>query len=345
MLLSLTDLSLILRVPAAAVCHFAVALRNWLYDRHLLRSSIVAVPTVCVGNLAVGGTGKTPVIEWLVRTLSPSYRIAVLSRGYKRRTTGFVLADSSSTALTIGDECMQLHSKFPALPVAVCKDRLKGIRLLLKACPDVQVVLLDDAFQHRRLQCGFNILLTVADRLYVDDHMLPWGTLRDTKWQSHRADTVIVTKCPEGMKPIDKRLIDKSLNLAPWQSLFFSSTHYDPLPEAVQALPAGADVMLVAGIARPGYLVARLKSRFPDLRLFAFPDHHRFSRADIRRLEKQAETAQAVFTTEKDRARISSGMFSESFMDKLVVVSLSVDIDNSQALEQQLHKYISSCPS
>ena len=341
----MTDLSLILRVPAAAVYNVAVTLRNFLYDKHLLCSSAVAVPTVCVGNLAVGGTGKTPVIEWLVRTLSPSYKLAVLSRGYKRRTTGFVLADGSSTALTIGDECMQLHTNFPDLPVAVCNDRVRGIRLLLKACPDVQVVLLDDAFQHRRLRCGFNILLTAADRLYVTDHMLPWGTLRDTKWQSHRADAVIVTKCLEDMLPIDKRLIDKSLHLAPWQSLFFSTMRYAPLPDFVQALPSDADVLLVAGIARPEYLVTRLKQRFPQLRVLAFPDHHRFSRADIRKMEKQAEQAAAVLTTEKDRARMLPGMFSDNFIGKLAVVSVSVDIDNAQLLEQQLHKYISSCQS
>ena len=180
-----------------------VGLRNLLYDEHLLHSFEPGLPTICVGNLAVGGTGKTPHVEYIAMFLhAEGYRVAVLSRGYKRRTVGFVEADEQATAATIGDEAMQLKSKHPELIVAVCEDRLIGISRLKKRHPDLQVVILDDAFQHRRLKAGLNILLTQADRLYVEDHLLPLGRLREQAIGSIRANMVVVTKCPPAIQPI-----------------------------------------------------------------------------------------------------------------------------------------------
>jgi len=339
----LNNWSLIFRLPAAVLFGMAVRLRHFLYDSHLLRSYTVPVPTVCVGNLAVGGTGKTPMVEWLVRTLSPHFRVAVLSRGYRRKSHGFVLADADATVWRIGDECMQLHKRFPRVPVAVCENRVKGIRRLLKECPDVQVVVLDDAFQHRRLRCGFSMLLTTADRPFVSDHMLPWGRLRDLVIRSRKADTVVVTKCPPTLRPIDKRLINKSLNLSPWQSLYFSSLRYAPFPAWVERLPAGADVLLVACIAQPVFLVDYVRSRFPNVRVLTFSDHHLWSASELKTLEKEALSASVVFTTDKDMARWQVMELSANFRSKLCPVSVSIEIEGADALEKQIVRYISSC--
>ena len=213
----------IFSLPASWLYRLAIGIRNGLYNSHFIHTTEAPLPAICVGNLAVGGTGKTPMVEYLIRLLSPHYKIAVLSRGYKRATRGFVLADENATAASIGDEPLQLHRKFPDIVVAVCADRVMGIKRLRQAFPDLQLVILDDAFQHRRIRCGLNILLTAADRLYVDDHYLPYGRLRDAKSQSLRADIIVVTKCPEGLQPIDKRLIDTRLHLPSYQSLFFSN--------------------------------------------------------------------------------------------------------------------------
>ena len=173
--------------PLSWLYGIVISIRNGLYKADILHSHTVSIPTIAVGNLAVGGTGKTPFVEYLIRMLSPHYNVAVLSLGYKRRTRGFVMADENATALTIGDEPMQIHQKFPSIPVAVCKDRIHGIHCLQQQVPNLQVVILDDAFQYRRLRCGFYILLTAYDRLYIDDHFLPLGRLRDNKHESLRA--------------------------------------------------------------------------------------------------------------------------------------------------------------
>lgn len=175
-------------MPASWLYATGVWIRNQLYDQHLIITHDAPLPAICVGNLAVGGTGKTPMTEYLVRLLSPKYKVAVLSRGYKRETHGFLIADSKSTVRTIGDEPLQLHRKFPNIVVAVSADRVSGMKRLKQAYPDLEVVILDDAFQHRCIRCGMNILLTAADSLYVDDHFLPLGRLRDNKRQSLRAD-------------------------------------------------------------------------------------------------------------------------------------------------------------
>ena len=188
-------MSNIVSIPLSWLYTFGVAVRHMLFDKHLLPSFTVQVPTICVGNLAVGGTGKTPMVEYLLQLLlDKGYHPAVLSRGYKRKTHGFRLADSGATVETIGDEAMQLHRKFPEVPVAVCENRVRGIKQLQRQLTNLDVVVLDDAMQHRSLRCGFTILLTPYDHLYIDDHMLPWGTLRDLPSRALTADAVVVTK-------------------------------------------------------------------------------------------------------------------------------------------------------
>lgn len=342
-----------------------VWVRNTLYDEHVLRSHPGALPTICVGNLAVGGTGKTPHIDYLVRLLMQNgYSVAVLSRGYKRRTSGFVLADATSTAETIGDEPMQLHLAYPELSVAVCEDRLRGLEELKKRCPDLHVVLLDDAFQHRRLKPGFSMILTQADRIYVEDHFLPLGRLRDSRESEFRADMVVVTKCPDNMQPIDRRCISNKLKLPPFKPLIFTRMAYGALqPLAPQPSPAGqsscqqpspagqssptvaAPPLLLTGIAQPQYLLAYLKERYSKVSHLAFPDHHAFTQADMQRLLAmyRSEGCGMIITTEKDAVRLREcSYFPKELRNNVFVQPIEVEflMEDKESFDNYILHYV-----
>lgn len=322
-------------VPLSLIYGFVIWLRNLLYDDHVLHSSKVTVPTICVGNLAVGGTGKTPMTEYLVHLLSSKYNVAVLSRGYGRKTRGFRIANDQDSARTIGDEPMQIHSRFPNVPVAVCADRVKGVKRLQHLYPDLHCVILDDAYQHRKLQCGFYILLTPYERLYVDDHMLPWGRLRDLPSQSIRANIVVVTKCPHKMQPIEKRIVSNHLRLASYQHLFFSSIGY-------ASIPLSNTPLLVTGIANPKPLVEHLKQLYPQTELLAFPDHHVFTDRDIQLILKKAELYDHVVTTEKDYMRLLQTPIVEQLGDKLQIMTIQTDLGMDQdAFNRAVMLYVS----
>lgn len=308
-----------LLAPISWIYGFVVWLRNLLYDDHILHSTQVSIPTICVGNLAVGGTGKTPMSEYLISLLSSDYKVALLSRGYGRKTKGFRIANEHDTALTIGDEPMQIHQRFPDIPVAVCADRVKGVKRLQQLFPDLQCVILDDAYQHRSLNCGFYILLTPFDRLYSNDHMLPWGRLRDLPNQSHRANVVVVTKCPPNMQPIERRIVSNSLKLATYQQLFYSSIGYAQL--ALSGTP-----LLVTGIANPTPMYEYLCQQFPDTELMAYADHHAFSRRDIQQILEKAERYAHVVTTEKDYMRMQQTPLVEALGDKLRVLTIQTNL-------------------
>ena len=312
-----------LLAPISWIYGFVVWLRNLLYDDHILRSTKVSIPTICVGNLAVGGTGKTPMAEYLLSLLSANYKVALLSRGYGRKTRGFRLANEHDTAATIGDEPMQIHLRFPDIPVAVCADRVKGVKQLQHLYPDLQCVILDDAYQHRSLSCGFYILLTPYDCLYTNDHMLPWGRLRDLPNQSHRANVVVVTKCPEHMQPIERRIVSNNLQLASYQHLFYSSIGYAPI--AVDSTP-----LLVTGIANPMPLLHHMQQQFPDTELFAFPDHHVFTNQDIIRIKEKTEHYEHIVTTEKDYMRLLQTSLIHELGDKLHVVRIQTNLGIDQ---------------
>lgn len=308
-----------LLAPISWIYGFVVWLRNLLYDDHILHSTQVSIPTICVGNLAVGGTGKTPMSEYLISLLSSDYKVALLSRGYGRKTKGFRIANEHDTAQTIGDEPMQIHQRFPDIPVAVCADRVKGVKRLQQLFPDLQCVILDDAYQHRSLNCGFYILLTPFDRLYSNDHMLPWGRLRDLPNQSHRANVVVVTKCPPNMQPIERRIVSNSLKLATYQQLFYSSIGYAQL--ALSGTP-----LLVTGIANPTPMYEYLCQQFPDTELMAYADHHAFSKRDIQQILEKAERYAHVVTTEKDYMRMQQTPLVEALGDKLRVLTIQTNL-------------------
>ncbi len=324
----------LLYAPLSRLYGLGVFVRNLLYDEHVFVSHSVTVPTICVGNLAVGGTGKTPHVEYLLRSLSRDYKVAVLSRGYRRKTRGFLLADAQSTARTIGDEAMQIHTKFPDIPVAVCENRVHGVRQLQKQIRDLQAIILDDAYQHRALRCGFYILLTPYDRLYIDDHLLPWGRLRDTVSQSQRANAVIVTKCPPDLRPIDRRVILNRLGLSSFQHVYFTQLDY-------QQPQHTGNPLVVTGIAQTDYMMQYVRSLYPRAELMAFADHHAFSPADIERIAKRAEAFDFVLTTEKDYQRLLLTNLPARLGDRLQVLSIRVAWqENFDAFDAQVRAYL-----
>ena len=324
-----------LLAPLSWLYAFGVWVRNVLYDDHVLPSYKVDVPTIAIGNLAVGGTGKTPMTEYLIRLLSPNYKVAVLSRGYGRKTSGFRIANKHDNAKTIGDEPMLIHTHYPDIPVAVCADRVQGVKQLQHQIPDLQCIILDDAYQHRKLRAGFYILLTSYDKLYVYDHILPFGTLRDLPAESARANAVVVTKCPKTMQPIDRRIVSNSLRLASYQHLYYSSIGYAPL--RISSTP-----LLVAGIANPAPLLEHLRQSFPDTELLAFADHRHFTKGDIKFILSKAEQYKHVVTTEKDYMRMQQTPLLEALGKKLHVLPIQTDLGIDQdAFDRQILLYVS----
>lgn len=295
-------------------------IRNWLFDHNLLRHEEFEIPVITVGNITVGGTGKTPHVEYLVGMLALDYNIAVLSRGYKRKTKGFILANSNSTPDSIGDEPLQIFSKFGSrVKVAVCESRKKGIRELLRQFPEINLVILDDGFQHRYVKPAVSILLMDYNRPIYEDHLLPLGRLRESASHTDRADMVIVTKCPPGLAPLDYRLAMKKLDLMPFQKLYFSNFTYggllpvfpddDPYSVSLASLTARDTVMLVTGVANPRGFVRHFRNYPFKVVVNHFPDHHNFSREDLRKLEDKFRDLtgerKIIITTEKDAMRLA----------------------------------------
>ncbi len=292
--------------PLGVVYGAITGIRNFMYDRGILKSTKFDIPVIAVGNLSVGGTGKSPMIEYLIRLLSDRYNVATLSRGYKRKSKGFVLADESSDAEVLGDEPYQFHRKFPKVSVAVDANRCRGIQKLIDL-KNPDVILLDDAFQHRKVKAGFYILLTSYDSLYADDLMLPAGNLRESASGAKRADVIIVTKCTD--HSIEKQNeIRKKVNPKSHQSLFFSTIGYDDeIVGPGHAIPVSEirteSKLLVAGIAKPKPFFDHLKSAGDDT--MVFPDHHSFSDSDIEKIIRKA-TGRKIVTTEKDFVRLQN---------------------------------------
>lgn len=342
-----------------------VGLRNKLFDWGWLRSKSFGVPVICVGNLSVGGTGKTPHTEYLVRLLTEAgVQVATLSRGYRRKSRGYVLAGAGSTARQIGDEPCQMKQKFPALRVAVDADRCHGIAELLKLeHPPVGAVVLDDAFQHRYVSAGMNILLTDYHRLFSEDALLPAGRLREPASGKQRAQMVIVTKCPPDIKPIDFNIIAKQLHLSPWQQLYFTRLKYGSLyplfPAGTGAgtpsvLKEGMQVLLLTGIASPAPLVEELKARLggeAGLSLLAYADHHDFTPRDLQQLKARflqlEEGRRLIITTEKDGARLRQHpALDESLKPHIYLLPVEVEFlqDGQEIFNQNIIAYVRKNP-
>ena len=299
--------------PFAILYGLVTSIRNFLFDTGIRKSYSFDIPVIAVGNLSVGGTGKTPQIEYLIRLLSDKYKIATLSRGYKRQSRGFILAKAGTNTKILGDEPFQFFQKFPSIQVAVDADRKNGIEQLLSQSVRPEVILLDDAFQHRKVKAGFYILLTSYVDLYSDDFVLPTGNLRESRSGAKRADIIIVTKCPFDLSLDEQDNIKKRLKVAVNQELYFTFIAYDDFIYAenrkitVNEIQS-ATKLLVAGIAKPESFFAYLQGS-NDVCL-SFPDHHNFTDKDILEIKKLAQN-NSIITTEKDYVRLKGSLPSE----------------------------------
>jgi len=271
--------------PFSLIYGFIIWIRNWLYDRNIFKSSGFNFPIICVGNLATGGTGKTPMTEYIVEILRGKFITATLSRGYKRKTRGFAIANKQTTAIDIGDEPMQFHQKFPELIVAVGEERLVAIPQLLHDRPETEVIILDDAFQHRTVKAGMNIILTDYRNLYTRDLMLPAGDLRDIPSSSKRADIIIVTKTKSDLDETEKASIIKEIGPKGNQEVFFTEIVYAQ-PYHLYSGMAGdidpqTDCLLLCGIANPKPLMDFLATHCHSYDMLRYADHHKIGRAHV----------------------------------------------------------------
>ena len=326
--------------PIVPFYYLATWLRNKLYDLGIKSSTEYDIPVLCIGNLSVGGTGKTPMIEYLVRFLQKDYTIATLSRGYKRKTKGFIIADETVNAEIIGDEPFQFYKKFKNLIVSVDADRQNGIKQLLSLKQRPDVILLDDAFQHRKIKAGFNIMLTQYGNLYINDMVLPTGNLREPKSGAHRADVIVVTKCPVSISESDKQQIKACLKPLQGQHVFFSSIKYsDKLKNSIEEIDLqdlkDKTFTLVTGIANSKPLVDYLLSERFKFEHLNFRDHYEFSEKDLENLK----TKELIVTTEKDFVRLEPN-FKDS--RNLYYLPIETVISEAEIFDNLITKFITS---
>ena len=303
-------------LPLSWIYGSLIRLRNTLFEVGMLKSHSFDVPLISVGNITVGGTGKTPHVEYLIRLLQDKFRVAVLSRGYKRKSRGFVIANEESTVKDIGDEPYQMKQKFPHVTVALDKNRHNGINKLTEgeAGKKIDVVLLDDAFQHRYVKPGINILLVDYHRLIIYDKLLPAGRLREPLSGKDRADIVIVTKCPRDLKPMEFRVITKAMCLYPYQHLYFTMLDYDALrpiycgeERPLDTISADDHILLLTGIASPRQMIVDLSPYSTHIQPLTFGDHHTFTARDVEKINEtfaDMPGPKLIITTEKDATRL-----------------------------------------
>ena len=302
----------VLLLPFALLYWLGIGIRNWMYDKNILKSASFGLPLICIGNLSVGGTGKSPMVEYLVVKLKDKFKVATLSRGYKRKTKGYALANENATALEIGDEPMQFHLKFPDVPVAVGEQRIVAIPQLLHDKPETQAIILDDAFQHRSIKAGLNIILTDYNNLFTRDFYLPTGDLRDLKSSYKRAEVIVVTKCKPDLTEAEKQQVIKEISPLPQQQIFFTAIEYGQLYHITDnresVLDSKTEVLLVTGIANPRPLKKMLEKHSNTYHMLQYADHHIFTIDDLNDIKKRFEnietTNKIILTTEKDAVRL-----------------------------------------
>ncbi len=329
--------------PISVLYGVITSLRNKMFDNGILKSTEFDIPIIVVGNLSVGGTGKTPQIEYLIRLFIKDYKVAVLSRGYKRKSKGFFIADKTSNAAQIGDEPFQYYQKFKDIIVAVDADRVNGINQLKRLKNPPEIILLDDAFQHRKVKAGFNILLTSYNDLYFDDVMLPTGNLRENSKGATRAQVIVVTKCSSNLLDEEQQKIALKLNPNSNQKVFFSTIDYSDVVKnkfegiALETLK-DYEVLLVTGIANPKPLEEYLKSKGIKFQHLKFADHHHFSTKDIDRIKsdfnKISSEKKLILTTEKDSVRLNIDL-------KIFYLEIKTKLlNNEQEFDKKLIAYV-----
>lgn len=334
-------------LPFSWIYGFVVSLRNLLFDAEILSSKSFDTPVISVGNITVGGTGKTPHIEYLIKIFSPEYKVAVLSRGYKRKSKGFILAGDDSTVNDIGDESLQLKKKFPDIIVAVDEKRKRGIELLESDTankPDV--ILLDDAYQHRYVKPAISILLTDKSRMFTDDSLLPAGNLRESSSGSKRANIIVITKCPDNLKPIELRMLKNKIDLYPQQTIFISSIKYGALTNILdknknvqfsEIKEKSIPVLLVTGIANPEPLYNQIKEFSSDIKEMIFSDHHWFGKKDYNKIRSEFDKISSgggiIITTEKDSMRFNENPLFEDLKKYIFYPEIEIGFPENQESE------------
>ncbi|MDR1756313.1 MAG: tetraacyldisaccharide 4'-kinase [Culturomica sp.] len=344
------SVSKVLLFPFSVLYGAIVGIRNFLFDTGILASKSFEVPVFCVGNITVGGTGKTPHTEELIRRLQERFRVACLSRGYKRRTSGFILAGENATAEEIGDEPMQIKTKFPGILVAVDEKRTRGIETLLALPKPPEVIVLDDAFQHRRVKADKNIVLIDYNRPLSKDCLLPAGRLREPASALRRADYIVVTKCPDHLTPIDKRLILKKLKVKPYQHLFFTRLKYGeikPLSSGVPVPTLNRDsaLLCITGIARPEPFIRKLREYTDNMTEIRYSDHHRFGKKEVREIERIfaeiRDPDKYILTTEKDAVRLRESELPEEIKQQIFYIPVEPEfLCQGETFAQELIAYV-----
>lgn len=338
--------------PLSFLYKIAIGLRNKFFDWKLLPSEEFEIPVISVGNLTVGGTGKTPHTEYLIGLLHNKFKVALLSRGYKRKSSGFLLATDASTPHDIGDEPYQTKHKFPDIHVAVDTDRRHGIHQLCTAhaSQDTEVILLDDAFQHRYVTPGINIVLMDYNRPIYEDTLLPAGRLREPASSLQRAQVILITKCPKDIKPIDFRIVAKHLDLRPYQRLYFTTFVYGSLkafsptgePRQLSTLNASTHIVLVTGIASAAPLVDKLREYTEHITHLEYGDHHNFTRSELKHIEQIYDAIDAadklIITTEKDAARLRGYTLTDTLTHSIYV--LPIEVEFLQEQQEKFNHYI-----
>lgn len=339
-------------LPLATIYGFVVWVRNVLFDRGILPSEDFSVPVITIGNLNTGGTGKTPHTEYLVKMLKDQYTVAVLSRGYKRNTRGYLLADHASTTASLGDEAMQVHQKFPDIYVAVHEKRRAGIKELLKTNPGIQVIILDDGFQHRYVNAGLTLLLTGYYQPFFDDRLLPAGKLREGRSGAKRADTIIVTKTPGTLSMETRDHFRKRIHAYSKKNIFFSFLAYGDMCPLTAKTPSTAPksiqtVFLLTGIAHTRPLEEYLEKKYAELVHLKYPDHHAFTEKNLRKLaarfSESPSQSKIIVTTEKDAMRLKEGSLLECLSD-IPVYYLPVEVvfhpEDKKALDDMIGRFL-----
>jgi len=326
-----------------------------LYSAKVFKSVKFKLPVISIGNITVGGTGKTPHTEYLIRLLKNDYNLAFLSRGYKRKSDGFILADDNASARIIGDEPFQVKRKFSDISVAVGKDRVKGIKMLIEKVPGTEIIVLDDAFQHRKVSPGLNILLIDYNKPINSDYLLPYGYLREPASQKKRADIIIVTKIPENITDKDKELFINAIGLNSNQFVYFTSIIYgQPLPvfdqiekeSFINFVDANLSILLISGIANPKPMITKLSQRYKSVITITYPDHYSYCQNDITDIIRQYNlipgTNKVIITTEKDAVRLLPFNSLENIPEAWYYIPIEVRFNSDETVlfNNQIFNYV-----
>ena len=334
----------ILLYPISLIYGLLVSIRNILFDIGILDSKVYKIPTIGIGNLSIGGTGKSILVDYLINLFKSDYHITTLSRGYNRDTKGYIHANSRSTAYEIGDEPFQFYSKHPEINVVVCEDRRKGMNIILKKLPQTELCIWDDIYQHRFVKPGLMILTTTYDKPYTKDKILPLGKLRESVSSSKRADIIIINKCPENISNVERERFTNSLNLFEHQKVYFSSLTYN---EKIKSKSTSLNVsdleknefILVTGIADSSYLVKFLNDRHLVFTHLKYKDHYNYSRPSIDRI-KRISKGKYILTTEKDFGKLKLKIDSNNLFYIEVSIKFLND-DNELGFNDTIEKYVS----